>query len=121
MQSQSTDTPPAANTKQDAPSASKDEQLAPAVHSVKGQSKTAPKPKKQPYPDLPDSYPWGVKKWLSRKELWWEYGWCARTVRRLEKRGQLLPSILLRHRRYKRADVEACLERSGSRSETQPF
>lgn len=58
----------------------------------------------------PPGYPWGLKKWLTREEIGYEYSICPRTIYNMEKRGLLVGSKTLRHRRYKRADVEACLE-----------
>jgi len=72
---------------------------------------TGPKSaKKRKVNSAPPDYPWGIKTWLKRKEILWEYGLCARTVRRLEQRGLLSASKIVRHCIYKRSDVETCLE-----------
>jgi hypothetical protein len=77
--------------------------------------KTVEPPKKNKerrFPVAPPGYPWGVKSWLKRKEIWFEYGLCPRTVRRLEKRGFLHPRVIIREYFYERAEIEMALRDS---------
>ena len=78
--------------------------------------KTVEPPKKNKerrFPVAPPGYPWGVKSWLKRKEIWFEYGLCPRTVRRLEKRGFLHPRVIIREYIYERAEIERAIRGSG--------
>lgn len=81
-----------------------------AAHKDAGSPKEKHKPKKRGMYTAPPGYPWGVKTWLTRLEIGYEYSMCPRTIRNLEKRGLLVGSKISRHCIYKRCDVEACLE-----------
>jgi hypothetical protein len=73
-----------------------------------GEEDERPK-KKREYPIPPPGYVFGVKPWLKRLEVWWEYGLSPRSVRRLEDRGLLHARVLTGHYLYERAEIDAAI------------
>jgi hypothetical protein len=77
-----------------------------------GTLKPPKKGKRRNYPTAPPGYVFGVKPWLRRKEIWWEYNISPRSLRRLEQRGFLHRHELLRVYYYSRAEIEDAIRGS---------
>ena len=78
-----------------------------------GKKLTTPKKnKRREYPAPPPGYPFGRKPWLKRKEVWWEFGLCPRSISRLEQRGQLHARVLMGEYFYDRNEVDAAIRES---------
>jgi hypothetical protein len=70
------------------------------------EKKEEKEPKTREYPIPPKGYVFGVKPWLKRKEVWWEFGLSPRSLRRLEHRGLVHPRVLIGHYHYDRTEID---------------